>query len=48
MLTFRQYLDEASRSSTNKAKVQKVLEDLINDDDVIVDVSRNIIKFGFR
>ena len=48
MLTFRQYLDEASRSSTNKAKVQKVLEDLINDDDVIVDVSRNIITFGFK
>ena len=48
MLTFRQYLDEASRSSTNKAKVQKVLEDLINDNDVIVDVSRNIITFGFR
>ena len=48
MLTFRQYLDEASRSSTNKAKVQKVLEDLINDNDVIVDVSRNIITFGFK
>ena len=48
MLTFRQYLDEASRSSTNKTKVQKVLEDLINDDDVIVDVSRNIITFGFK
>ena len=48
MLTFRQYLDEASRSSTNKTKVQKVLEDLINDNDVIVDVSRNIITFGFK
>ena len=48
MLTFRQYLDEASRSSIDKTKVQKVLEDLINDDDVIVDVSRNIITFGFR
>ena len=48
MLTFRQYLDEASRSSIDKAKVQKVLEDLINDDDVIVDVSRNIITFGFK
>ena len=48
MLTFRQYLDEASRSSIDKTKVQKVLEDLINDDDVIVDVSRNIITFGFK
>ena len=48
MLTFRQYLDEASRSSVNKTKVQKVLEDLINDNDVIVDVSRNIITFGFK
>ena len=48
MLTFRQYLDEASSSSTNRAKVQKVLEDLINDNDVIVDVSRNIITFGFK
>ena len=48
MLTFRQYLDEASRSSIDKAKVQKVLEDLINDNDVIVDVSRNIITFGFK
>ena len=48
MLTFRQYLDEASRSSTNKTKVQKVLEDLISDNDVIVDVSRNIITFGFK
>ena len=48
MLTFRQYLDEASRSSIDKAKVQKVLEDMINDDDVIVDVSRNIITFGFK
>ena len=48
MLTFRQYLDEASRSSTNKTKVQKVLEDLINDSDVIVNVSRNIITFGFK
>ena len=49
MLTFRQYLDEASRSSTNKARVQKVLEDLINDDDVIVNVSdRYIISFSFR
>ena len=36
MLTFRQYLDEASRSSIDKTKVQKVLEDLINDNDVIV------------
>lgn len=48
MLTFRQYLDEASRSSIDKTKVQKVLEDLINDNDVIVDVSRNIITFGFK
>ena len=48
MLTFRQYLDEASRSSIDKAKVQKVLEDLIDDNDVIVDVSRNIITFGFK
>ena len=48
MLTFRQYLDEASRSSIDKTKVQKVLEDLINDDDVIVDVSRSIITFGFK
>ena len=48
MLTFRQYLDEASRSSIDKAKVQKVLEDLISDNDVIVDVSRNIITFGFK
>ena len=48
MLTFRQYLDEASRSSINKTKVQKVLEDLIDDNDVIVDVSRNIITFGFK
>ena len=48
MLTFRQYLDEASRSSIDKTKVQKVLEDLINDSDVIVDVSRNIITFGFK
>lgn len=48
MLTFRQYLDEASRSSIDKAKVQKVLEDLINDNDVIVDVSRNIITFSFK
>ena len=48
MLTFRQYLDEASRSSTDKTKIQKVLEDLINDDDVIVDVSRSIITFSFK
>ena len=48
MLTFRQYLDEASRSSVDKTKVQKVLEDLINDNDVIVDVSRNIITFSFK
>ena len=48
MLTFRQYLDEASRSSIDKTKVQKVLEDLINDNDVIVDISRNIIAFGFK
>ena len=48
MLTFRQYLDEASRSSIDKTKVQKVLEDLINDNDVIVDVSRSIITFGFK
>ena len=48
MLTFRQYLDEASRSSIDKTKVQKVLEDLINDNDVIVDVSRNIITFSFK
>ena len=48
MLTFRQYLNEASRSSIDKTKVQKVLEDLINDNDVIVDVSRNIITFGFK
>ena len=48
MLTFRQYLDEASRSSIDKTKAQKVLEDLIDDNDVIVDVSRNIITFGFR
>ena len=48
MLTFRQYLDEASSSSTNRARVQKVLEELINDNDVIVDVSRNIITFGFK
>ena len=48
MLTFRQYLDEASRSSIDKTKAQKVLEDLINDSDVIVDVSRNIITFGFK
>ena len=48
MLTFRQYLDEASRSSIDKTKVQKVLEDLIDDNDVIVDVSRNIITFGFK
>ena len=48
MLTFKQFLNEASRSSIDKTKVQKVLEDLINDDDVIVDVSRNIITFGFK
>ena len=49
MLTFRQYLDEASRSSTNKTKVQKVLEDLIDDNDVIVNVSdRYIISFSFK
>ena len=48
MLTFRHYLDEASRSSIDKTKVQKVLEDLINDSDVVVDVSRNIITFGFK
>ena len=48
MLTFKQYLDEASRSSIDKTKVQKVLEELINDNDVIVDVSRNIITFSFK
>ena len=49
MLTFRQYLDEASRSSIDKAKIQKVLEDLINDNDVIVNVSdRYIISFSFK
>ena len=48
MLTFRQYLNEASLSLVDKTKVQKVLEDLINDNDVIVDVSRNIISFGFK
>ena len=48
MLTFRQYLNEASLSLVDKTKVQKVLEDLINDNDVIVDVSRNIITFSFK
>ena len=48
MLTFRQYRDAASRWSIDKTKVQKVLEDLINDNDVIVDVSRNIITFSFK